>query len=646
MDKNNTSKQVEKKILNELERIGNKVDEIESRLSYLEKQKEISPPAKKTIFHEVEVERKENILHELYKNKPAIKDTKTIIEGEEKAEKEILDKSTEEKIGIKWLSWIGIISIFFAMIFFVKYSFEHGILGPMGKVIMGMVVGLVLLLIGDVVDKRKHGYFARSVTGGGFAVLYLTIYAMHHFYHLIPDEFFPIILDSILLGAVVICGVIFSFKYNSMIIAFEAFFLGYIIPFTGAIDIHTLVYLLVLTTGAVILSKKEGWLLPGIGGINLMYLTALLFPVSQNNYVINSVFLVLYIGIIVIMMSQVKDLKIRAGIGIISIFWTYLIQIKFTPDINLFPTTALFLVIYFIIFTALSFSFSMRNNRINKNSIRDNELLAIDIIFVSINVLFFYGIMLWRLNEFYPSYCGLFTLAMAGAYMLPGYLAANRKIKNLLTINLVLCLIFMTITAPIQVDDEYVTLVWIIEALILLVLGIHINNKFLRIFSNIIAGMLIVKILFIDSWQLEGLTRLAVFLAGILMFYAGAIMYHKKTRMLEKYELPIELIYIICGTVITTVMLAVELKYEFIAAKGWISAAWSVQAILLLLIGFYYKYKALRILGLILFVVTIVKVFLFDIAGLPTVYKIISLMVLGAILLAAAYVYSKYNERI
>ena len=649
IDKNNGSKKINKKILDELDRISDRLEEIESRLSYIEEQTDLRAPEEKPIPEEVRVEER---VEEIAGEEKLKSIGEPMIEEEirEEKQKEIIGKSTEEKIGVKWLSWIGIISLFFAMIFLVKYSFEHGSIGPMGKVIIGIMTGLVLLVIGDVLDKRiKYTYFSRVVTGGGFAILFLTIYAMHHFYHLIPDELMPIVLDSVLLGAVVLCGVIFSLKYNSRIIAFEAFLLGYVIPFTGAIDTHTLVYTLILTTGAVILSRREGWLLLGIGGVNAMYIINMFFYVTPDNYITGATFLVLYFGVLALMIMRSKSFMIQAGIGLMGIFWTYINHFMFyindftfSRGVETFAMTSAFLAIYFILFTALSFTFRRANN----NEISNDTLLLTDAIYVSLNTLFFYGIFLWRLNEVYPSYCGLFTLVMAGVYLLLGYIAAGRKIKSFIAINLILCLIFMTLTAPIQVDDEYVTIVWIIEMLILFGLGIYVNNKILRIFSNIIGGIVITKIIFIDSWQLEGLTRFFIFLFGIFAFYVSAVLYHKKTEMLEKYERYLEVPYVIGGTIITTIMLAVELISELEASGGWLSAAWSLQAILLLLIGFYYKYKPLRILGLILFFITIFKVFFYDLADLETFYRIISFMVLGVILLSASFAYSKYKDRI
>ena len=102
-----------------------------------------------------------------------------------KKEKEI---GFEENIGKKWFSRIGIVSIFLGMTFFIKYIFERNLLGPIGQISIGILIGLILLVAGEYSTKKKYEYLSRTLTGGGFAVLYLSVYSAHSLYNLIPKE--------------------------------------------------------------------------------------------------------------------------------------------------------------------------------------------------------------------------------------------------------------------------------------------------------------------------------------------------------------------------------------------------------------------------------------------------------------------------
>lgn len=67
---------------------------------------------------------------------------------------------------------------------------------------------------------------------------------------------------------------------------------------------------------------------------------------------------------------------------------------------------------------------------------------------------------------------------------------------------------------------------------------------------------------------------------------------------------------------------------------------WGVTAFALMILGMRFKLKTLRIISLVLFCITILKLFLFDLAGNAT-GKIISFIVLGIILLVISFLYQK-----
>jgi uncharacterized membrane protein len=77
-----------------------------------------------------------------------------------------------------------------------------------------------------------------------------------------------------------------------------------------------------------------------------------------------------------------------------------------------------------------------------------------------------------------------------------------------------------------------------------------------------------------------------------------------------------------------------------------ISAFWAVYSILLVILGILKKYRPIRLLAIILFGVTILKVFLLDLSDLEKIYRIISFIGLGIILLAVSFMYQKYRNQI
>lgn len=86
---------------------------------------------------------------------------------------------------------------------------------------------------------------------------------------------------------------------------------------------------------------------------------------------------------------------------------------------------------------------------------------------------------------------------------------------------------------------------------------------------------------------------------------------------------------------------------HFITAKmgiSLISAAWALQALVVIWIGLATRNRLLRYLGFILFVLTIGKTLLIDMSELEKVYRIVSFAASGLLLVAAGYFYQRYSS--
>ncbi|MDA8695428.1 DUF2339 domain-containing protein [Flavobacteriales bacterium] len=113
--------------------------------------------------------------------------------------------------------------------------------------------------------------------------------------------------------------------------------------------------------------------------------------------------------------------------------------------------------------------------------------------------------------------------------------------------------------------------------------------------------------------------------------------------------------YLIWGlALLTTIMVSIELGHATVmvgygqrgalnygtAIKGTLPIAWTLLAMSMMSYGMTWKLKALRLASLALFSLTIAKLFLFDLAGNSTA-KIVSFILLGAILLLVSFRYQK-----
>jgi len=77
-----------------------------------------------------------------------------------------------------------------------------------------------------------------------------------------------------------------------------------------------------------------------------------------------------------------------------------------------------------------------------------------------------------------------------------------------------------------------------------------------------------------------------------------------------------------------------------------LTVLWGIYAIILISFGFYKKLKYLRITGLVLIFIALVKLFVFDISDVSKLYKTIIFVSLGVLLLIISFLYTKYKDAI
>lgn len=108
----------------------------------------------------------------------------------------------------------------------------------------------------------------------------------------------------------------------------------------------------------------------------------------------------------------------------------------------------------------------------------------------------------------------------------------------------------------------------------------------------------------------------------------------------------------ITGNALLLVLLAVEIHRwsrhaDWISERmgmGLISAAWACQALALVWFGLVVRSRPVRIMGFAVFGAAILKAFLVDMQGLEQVYRIVSFLATGVLLLTATYFYHRYSR--
>jgi uncharacterized membrane protein len=72
-----------------------------------------------------------------------------------------------------------------ASLLFFKYSIEHGLIPPAVRVALGLGAGIACIFGSEWLRPRRQPAAANALAGGGVVVLYASLWAALHLYHLV-----------------------------------------------------------------------------------------------------------------------------------------------------------------------------------------------------------------------------------------------------------------------------------------------------------------------------------------------------------------------------------------------------------------------------------------------------------------------------
>ncbi|MDA1060196.1 MAG: DUF2339 domain-containing protein, partial [bacterium] len=206
--------------------------------------------------------------------------------------------------------------------------------------------------------------------------------------------------------------------------------------------------------------------------------------------------------------------------------------------------------------------------------------------------------------------------------------------------------ILLTQLLFLEINFDWISVALVLFAIVLLVVGLFFRSVALRIQSSVLVAIVAIKTFFVD-YELSKFsfddfwdsTRIFVYLSVIVSIYLMAFLLKKNFKSVDDNENYIAKIYTWVPTVLFTQLLYLEFQ------SFWISVSWAVFALLITAFGFGLNSKIFRLQGILLFGLTILKVFLYDSSELTPIYRTVSFMVLGVILLLVSFGYNKYKDR-
>ena len=384
------------------------------------------------------------------------KETAPVLETEHKSDfvtaetpKEVLEEpkqksSLEKFIGENLLNKIGILITIIGVAIGAKYSIENDLISPLTRIVLGYLTAIGLLGFG-IKLKEKYESYSAVLVSGSIVILYFITFFAYSFYGLIEQ-----IPTFALMVIFTTFTVVAAISYNKQIIAHLGLVGAYAVPFllsSGSGQVEVLFgYMAIINIGILVLSFKKYW--------KSLYYSAFIFT------------------------------------WLIFGSWYFF---EYYEDEH-FSLALSFLSIFFFIFYITFLAYKMLKKEIFKTS---------DVVLLLLNSFLFYGFGLAILehHDYGTHLLGLFTLGNAVIHFIVSVIFYKKKLgdKNLFYLASAMVLVFITITIPVQLNGNWVTLLWVSEAALLFWLG---RTKGIKVYEKLSYPlMLLAFVSLLDDWS-------------------------------------------------------------------------------------------------------------------------------------------------
>src|SRR5712691_9381948 len=180
----------------------------------------------------------------------------------------------ESRIGSHWLNRIGIAAVLIGVSYFLKFAFDNNWIGATGRVTIGLLAGIAVVVWSERFRSRGYKVFSYSLKAVGIGVLYLSLWAAFQVYSLIPSG-----AAFVAMLAVTIATAIMALSQDGEILAAFALAGGFTTPVllsTGQNkELQLFSYLVLLDMATLVLVALKPWrrlLLLSYVGTLLLYI--------------------------------------------------------------------------------------------------------------------------------------------------------------------------------------------------------------------------------------------------------------------------------------------------------------------------------------------------------------------------------------
>lgn len=167
-------------------------------------------------------------------------------------------ESLESQLGAKVLSKVAILLLLVGAAWFLKWTFDNHWIGPAGRILVGLLAGAAIVVWSERFRKQKMAAFSYALKAVGTGVLYLSLWASFHVYHLVPAG----VAFAAMVG-VTLWNAIMAWSQDAEGLAGYALVGAYLTPVLvstgGDHEIFLFSYLAIIAASMVMLLRLRPW---------------------------------------------------------------------------------------------------------------------------------------------------------------------------------------------------------------------------------------------------------------------------------------------------------------------------------------------------------------------------------------------------
>jgi uncharacterized membrane protein len=164
----------------------------------------------------------------------------------------------------------------------------------------------------------------------------------------------------------------------------------------------------------------------------------------------------------------------------------------------------------------------------------------------------------------------------------------------------------------------------------LVALGLaEFERRSLRAQAMLVSAVVVTRCLSVDM----GTAQPVVAIAPVIVFFWAAMLRRTLGSLHRMYD-----------SLLAAILLGALIFHEVTGSV--LTVAWGVEAVGLLAAGFALRDRVLRLSGLALFLICTLKLFFWDLRNLETLPRIVSFIVLGLLLVAVSWVYTRFRDQV